>query len=145
MSYGYTGKILRVDLANRKIETETRDDAFYRTLLGGRGMVAYYLLNELPRNVGALEPENILVFAAGPLTGAAVSGQGRNGAGAKSPLTGGFGNAEGGGYWGAELKRAGFDGVVVTGAADKPLYIWIHDGQADLRDASYLWGKTSGD
>lgn len=145
MSYGYTGKILRVDLANRKIETETRDDAFYRALLGGRGMVAYYLLKELPRNVGPLEPENILVFAAGPLTGAAVSGQGRNGAGAKSPLTGGFGNAEGGGYWGAELKRAGYDGIIVTGRAPKPVYLWIHDGQAEFRDAAHLWGKTSGE
>ncbi len=145
MSFGYTGKILRVDLTNRKIETETRDDAFYRTYLGGRGMVGYYLLNELKAGVEPLSPENILVFAAGPLTGAAVSGQGRNGAGAKSPLTGGFGNAEGGGYWGAELKRAGFDGIIVTGRADRPVYLWIHDGKAEFRDAAHLWGKTSGE
>ncbi len=145
MPYGYTGKILRVDLTNRKTEIETHDDAFYRTYLGGRGMVAYYLLNELPRGVDAFSPENILVFAAGPLTGAAVSGQGRNGAGAKSPLTDGFGNAEGGGYWGAELKRAGFDGIIVKGRADKPVYLWIHDGGAEFRDAAHLWGKTTGE
>lgn len=145
MAFGYTGKILRVDLTNRKIDVETRDDEFYRKYLGGRGMVAYYLLNELSRHVDPLGPENVLIFAAGPLTGAAVSGQGRNGAGARSPLTDGFGNAEGGGYWGAELKRAGFDGIVVAGAADRPLYLWIHDGQAELRDASHLWGKMSGE
>ncbi len=144
MPYGYTGKILRVDLTKRKIEIETRDDSFYRTYLGGRGMVAYYLLNELSRGIDALSPENILIFAAGPLTGAAVSGQGRNGAGAKSPLTDGFGNAEGGGYWGAELKRAGFDGLLITGRADKPVYLWIKDDRAEIRDASHLWGKTTG-
>jgi aldehyde:ferredoxin oxidoreductase len=145
MPYGYAGSVLRVDLTSRKTQIETHDDRFYRTFLGGRGMVAYYLLNELPRGIDALDQRNILVFAAGPLTGAAVSGQGRNGAGAKSPLNGGFGNAEGGGYWGAELKRAGFDGIVVTGRADKPVYVWIHDGGAEIRDASHLWGKTTGD
>jgi aldehyde:ferredoxin oxidoreductase len=145
MPYGYTGKILRVDLTKRTIEIETRDDKFYRTYLGGRGVVAYYLLNELPRGIDAFDPRNLLIFAAGPLTGAAVSGQGRNGAGAKSPLNDGFGNAEGGGYWGAELKRAGFDGIVVTGRADQPVYLWIHDGGAEIRDAAHLWGKTTGE
>ncbi len=145
MSYGYTGKILRVDLTRRKSEIETRGDDFYRAYLGGRGMVAYYLLTELPRGIDAFDARNILVFAAGPLTGAAVSGQGRNGAGAKSPLTDGFGNAEGGGYWGAELKRAGFDGIVVAGRADQPVYLWIHDGGVEIRDAAHLWGKTTGE
>ncbi len=144
MAFGYTGKILRIDLTHRKIETETRSDDFYRTYLGGRGMVGHYLLNELPQGVEPLSPENVLVFANGPLTGAAVSGQGRNGAGAKSPLTGGFGNAEGGGYWGAELKRAGFDGIIVSGRAEQPVYLWIHDRQAEFRNAAHLWGKTSG-
>ncbi len=145
MPYGYTGKILRVDLTNRKTEIETQDDAFYRAYMGGRGMVAYYLLKELPRGIDAFDPRNLLIFAAGPLTGAAFSGQGRNGAGAKSPLTDGFGNAEGGGYWGAELKRAGLDGIVVTGRADQPTYLWIHDGACEFRDAAHLWGKTTGE
>ena len=145
MSYGYTGEILRVDLTNRKTEIETHGDDFYRTYLGGRGMVAYYLLTELPRGIDAFDARNVLVFAAGPLTGAAVSGQGRNGAGAKSPLTDGFGNAEGGGYWGAELKRAGFDGIVVKGRAEKPVYLWIHSGGIEIRDAAHLWGKTTGE
>jgi aldehyde:ferredoxin oxidoreductase len=145
MPYGYTGKILRVDLTNRKTEIETRGDEFYRAYLGGKAMVAYDLLNEALRNVDAFSPENVLVFAAGPLTGAAVSGQGRNGAGAKSPLTAGFGNAEGGGYWGAELKRAGFDGIIVKGRSNKPAYLWIHSGGVEIRDAAHLWGKTTGE
>ncbi len=145
MPYGYTGKILRVDLTNRKSEIETRDDNFYRAYLGGRGMIAHYLLKEIPPGIDAFDPRNVLVFAAGPLTGAAVSGQGRNGAGAKSPLTDGFGNAEGGGYWGAELKRAGYDGIIVTGRAEKPIYLWLHDGQVEFRDATHLWGKLVGE
>jgi len=77
------------------------------------------------------------------LTGLAVAGASRTAVGAKSPLTGGFGAGEAGGFWGAELKRAGFDGVIVEGAADKPVYIWISDGTAQIRDASHLWGKTT--
>jgi aldehyde:ferredoxin oxidoreductase len=145
MPNGFTGKILRVDLTHRQIEMETHAEAFYRKYLGGKAMIAYYLLNELPRGIDAFDPQNILVFAPGPLTGAAVSGQGRNGVGAKSPLTNGFGNAEGGGYWGAELKRAGFDAIVVKGRADKPVYLWITPDQIEIRDASHLWGKTVGD
>lgn len=144
MPYGFTGKIARVDLTTRKIEIETRDEKFYRTYAGGKALIAYYLLNELPRGIDAFDPQNILVFAPGPLTGAAVSGQGRNGVGAKSPLTGGFGNAEGGGYWGAELKRAGYDGILVKGRAEKPVYLWLHDNQIEIRDATHLWGKTTG-
>jgi aldehyde:ferredoxin oxidoreductase len=145
MPYGYTGKILRVDLTNRKSEIENQDDAFYRAYLGGRGMIAHYLLKEIPRGIDAFDPRNVLVFAAGPLTGAAVSGQGRNGVGAKSPLTNGFGNAEGGGYWGAELKRAGYDAILVFGVADQPMYLWLHDGAVEFRDAAHLWGKLVGE
>lgn len=144
MAHGYTGKIMRVDLTNRKIEIESRGDDFYRKYLGGRGLIAYYLTRETKSGIDPLAPDNLLIFAAGPLTGAALSGQGRNGVGAKSPLTNGFGNAEGGGYWGAELKRAGFDALVIGGRADTPLYLSIHAGNGELRDASHLWGKTTG-
>ena len=121
MSYGYTGKILKVDLTQRRIEVEARDDAFYRRYLGGRGLALYYLLTEMPADVDPLGPDNLLVLAPGVITGAPVSGQGRNGIGAKSPLTGGLGSSEAGGFWGAELKRAGFDAVVVR-IADKAEY-----------------------
>ncbi len=144
MSFGYTGRILKVDLTSRQVEVEERDDAFYRRYLGGRALVTFYLLKEMAAGVDPLGPENLLVFAPGVLTGAAVSGQGRNGVGARSPLTGALGSAEVGGFWGSELKRAGFDAIVVRGQASSPVYLWIKDGQAQLREAAHLWGLTTG-
>ncbi|MBE3519397.1 MAG: aldehyde ferredoxin oxidoreductase family protein [Firmicutes bacterium] len=143
MPYGYTGKILRVNLSDKTISVEEPEDMFYRKYWGGRGLIAYYLLNELPKGADPLGPENILIFAAGPLTGAPVAGSGRNSVGAKSPLTGGYGDAEAGGYFGAELKRAGFDAIIIKGASEKPVYLWVHDGEAEIRDAAHLWGKTT--
>ncbi len=145
MHYGYTGGILKVDLLNRQIEIEERDDAFYRRYMGGRALALYYLLNEMPAGADPLGAENLLVFAPGVITGAAVSGQGRNGVAASSPLTGGLGSSEVGGFWGSELKRAGFDAIVVRGQAQSPVYLWIKDGRAELRDASRLWGMTVGE
>ena len=115
MSYGHTGKILRVNLSNQEIAIEERDDAFYRRYVGGRALVVYFLLNEMGPGVDPLGLDNLLIFAPGVLTGAAVSGQGRNGVGAKSPLTGALGSSEVGGFWGSELKRASFDAIVVRG------------------------------
>jgi aldehyde:ferredoxin oxidoreductase len=142
---GYTGKILRVDLTTRTHSVEEHDDAFYRTYFGGRALVAYYLLTETKPGTDPLGPDNLMVFAPGVVTGANVSGNGRNGVGALSPLTGGFGNAEAGGYWGAELKRAGWDAVVVKGKASSPVYVNINEGNVEIRDAAHLWGKTVGD
>ncbi|QUL98047.1 MAG: aldehyde ferredoxin oxidoreductase family protein [Candidatus Fermentithermobacillus carboniphilus] len=142
---GYQGKILRVDLGTGKTWVEEKDEMFYRRYWGGRGIIAYYLLNEVPREADPLGPENVLVFAAGPLTGAPFAGSGRNSVGAKSPLTGGYGDAEGGGFFGAELKRAGFDAIVIKGCSEKPVYLYVHDGEAELKDASHLWGKTTGE
>ncbi len=145
MVNGYTGNILRVDLTEEKVSTENPDDIFYRRYIGGEGFVAYYLLKELKAGIDPLSPENKLIFATGPLTGFAIPGTGRNSVGAKSPLTGGFGEAEVGGHWGAELKHAGFDAIIVEGKAKNPVYIWINDGEAELRDASHLWGKVTGE
>ncbi len=142
---GYQGKILRVDLTDRRTWVEEKDEDFYRTYWGGRGIIAYYLLNEVPVGADPLGPENLLVFAAGPITGLPLAGSGRNSVGGKSPLTGGYGDAEGGGFFGAEMKRAGFDAIVVKGKADKPVYLYIRDGKAEIRDASHLWGKTTGE
>jgi aldehyde:ferredoxin oxidoreductase len=105
---GYWRKILRVDLTNRKTWTEEPDEAFYRKHMGGRGFIAHYLLSETPAGVDAFDPENRLIFAMGPLTGTPVPGAGRHSVGGKSPLTGGFGESEAGGFWGAELKKAGW-------------------------------------
>lgn len=126
--YGITGRILRVDLTRREIRVEEPDELFYRTYWGGSGLTAYYLWKEVPRGADPLGPENVLVFAPGPLTGLPIPGAGRNSVGAKSPLTGGFGDSQAGGFWGAELKRAGFDAVVIRGRAEAPVYLWIHDG-----------------
>jgi len=87
----------------------------------------------------------LLVFAPGVLTGAPVPGAGRHSVGAKSPLSGGFGEAEAGGFWGSELKRAGWDAIVVHGASARPVYLWINEDRAEIRDASHLWGKVTGD
>ncbi|MDO9066216.1 MAG: aldehyde ferredoxin oxidoreductase N-terminal domain-containing protein, partial [Chloroflexota bacterium] len=112
MPNGYTGKILRVNLSTTRISIEENPENFYRQYFGGEGLIAYFLLKELPPGIEPLGPENKLIFAAGPLTGAPVGGCGRHAVGAKSPLTGAFGEAEAGGYWGAELKMAGFDAVI---------------------------------
>jgi aldehyde:ferredoxin oxidoreductase len=144
MGFGYTGKILRVNLSDSEIQVETPEENFYRRYFGGRALVAYYLLKEMKPKVDPLGPENELIFATGVLTGAPFSGSGRNSVGAKSPLTGAYGDAEVGGFWGAELKHAGFDAVIVEGKARNPAYLWVHDGQAEIKDAKHLWGKEIG-
>jgi len=140
MEKSFTGKILRVNLSKKKVSSETLKESFYRRYFGGRGLIAYYLLKELNPRIDPLGPENKLIFACGPVTGAPVSGSGRNSVGAKSPLTGAYGEAEAGGFWGAELKQAGFDAIIVEGKASEPVYLWIHDQKVELRDASRLWG-----
>ncbi|MFQ5943315.1 MAG: aldehyde ferredoxin oxidoreductase family protein [Anaerolineales bacterium] len=145
MPHGYNGKILRVDLATGQLSVEEPEEAFYRKYMGGSALAMYYLLNEMPVGVDPLEPENILVLALSVLTGTAVSGQSRMTAAAKSPLTGGIGDAQCGGFWPAELKFAGFDAIVIKGKAEKPVYLWIHDGECELREASHLWGKITGE
>ena len=138
--YGSWGRILRVDLTERRTWTEALDEETFRKRPGGRAMIAHYLLTELAPGTDPLGPDNLLVFAPGVLTGAPLSGASRHSVGARSPLTGAFGEAEVGGFWGAELKRAGWDGIVVRGAAATPVYLWIKDLQVEIRDASHLWG-----
>jgi len=138
--YGYIGKILRVNLTSGKLTAEELPDSFYRQYFGGEGFVACLLLKEVPAGVEPLSPANKLIFATGPLTGVPAGGCGRHSVGGKSPLTGGFGEAEAGGYWGTELKKAGFDAIIIEGKSEKPCYLFITDGQATIRDASHLWG-----
>ena len=145
MSYGFHNKILRVNLSTGETSVEQPGEDFYRTYFGGWGLIAYYLLKEVKPGADPLGPENLLIFAPGVVTGAPVGGSGRNAVGGKSPLTGGFGEADVGGFWGAELKRAGWDAIIVTGQSDKPVYLWIKDEQVELRDASQLWGQPTAD
>jgi aldehyde:ferredoxin oxidoreductase len=140
---GYNGQILRVNLSTGSITFEKVPADFWRQYLGGAGFVAYHLWKELKAGVDPLGPENILIFALGPVSGYVLPGASRNCIGAKSPLTGGIAKSECGGFWMAELKRAGCDAIVVEGRASGPVYLWVHDGQAEIRDARHLWGKET--
>ena len=140
---GYNGKILRVDLSNSAISVESIDSLFCRKYLGGAGFITYFLLKELPPTIDPLSPDNQLIFALGPVTGMNIIGSGRNGVGAKSPLSGGIALSEVGEYWGAELKRAGYDAIIIEGKADRPAFLWVCDGEASLMDAGHLWGKET--
>jgi aldehyde:ferredoxin oxidoreductase len=144
-THGINGRILRVNLTTGQMEVEQPDEAFYRAYFGGRGILLHYLLSETPAGVDPLGPENLLVFAAGVLTGTVLPGTGRHGVGAKSPLTGALASGEAGGWWGGELKRAGFDAIVLRGRAEVPVYLWIKDGEVEIRDADHLWGRPTGD
>lgn len=145
MSYGYHGKILHVDLTAGKIEVEEPEETFYRKYMGGSAMGTYYLLKHTPPKADPLGPENTLSLMTGVVVGASFSGNSRVTATAKSPVTDLIGDSQSGGFWPAELKAAGFDGVVIRGNADKPVYLWVHDGEAELRDAAHLWGRFTAD
>lgn len=140
---GYNSKILRVNLSSIALNIETISEPICRKYIGGAGFVAYYLWKELKSGIDALSPENKLIFALGPVTGLMMPGASRNCVGAKSPLTGGIAKAEVGGFWMVELKRAGYDLIIIEGKAEKPVYLWVHDGEAEIRDASHLWGKET--
>ncbi len=141
---GTHGKLLHVDLTAGQVHVETPSDDVYRLLAGGRALVAYLLLRDLPAGTDPLGPDNLLIFAPGVLQGSNFPGAGRHGVGAKSPLTGVLGSSEAGGWWGHEFKRTGYDALVVHGRAASPVYLWIDDGEAEIRPAEHLWGLTTG-
>lgn len=143
MSHSHNATILRVNLTTGEIRTETLDELLYRRYPGGKALASYFLLKELPAGVDPLGPDNLLIFATGLLTGAPLATATRYTVIAKSPLTGGFGESEAGGFWGPELKFAGFEAILITGRASRPVYLWVHDGQAELRDAGHLWGRDT--
>ncbi len=143
MLYGYTGKILHVDLTSGSISVEEPPEELYRTYMGGSALGLYYLLKNTPPGADPYGPENTLAFMLAGITGAPIAGQSRATVVAKSPLSGGVGDSQAGGFWPAELKFAGFDGIVIQGSSSKPVYLWINQGEVELRDASHLWGKTT--
>jgi aldehyde:ferredoxin oxidoreductase len=145
MPNGYTGQILHIDLSNRNITIEKPPAEFYRRYLGGSALNLYYLLREIPVGADPLGPENVLGLSVGVTTGTAISGNSRVTVSAKSPLTGAIGDSQAGGFWPATLKWAGFDGIIIKGKASSPVYLWIHDGKAELKNASHLWGKITGE
>jgi aldehyde:ferredoxin oxidoreductase len=137
------GKILRVDLTNGKISEEFPDEETLKKYLGGAALSTWYLLKETKKGIDPLGPENNLIFMTGPLTGTPSPSTGRYSVVAKSPLTGIWGQANSAGFWGRDLKRSGFDGVLFEGISSKPVYLVTEDGKAELRDASHLWGKNT--
>ena len=145
MPFGYHGKILHVDLTHGRLEVEQPTEAFYRQYMGGSALGLYYLLKHTPPGTPALHPANTLALALSVLTGAPISGQSRLAAVAKSPLTNAVGDSQSGGFFPAALKFAGFDAVIVHGRSERPVYLWIHDGAAELRPADHLWGKVTGE
>ena len=140
---GYMGKLLFVDLATGKMTEETPDESLYRDYVGGYGIGARLLYDRMKTGVDPLGPDNIFGLMTGPLTGSPAIGGARYQAVAKSPLTGGWGDANSGGFFGPYLKFAGYDGVFFTGISEKPVYLLVDDGKAELRDASRLWGKDT--
>jgi aldehyde:ferredoxin oxidoreductase len=142
MTYGSTGKLLRVDLTSGMITVENIPDDLYRLYPGGKALAGYYLLHEMPAHVDPFGPDNVLIVMNGLLTGSPVATATRYTVTARSPLTLGYGESEAGGFWGPELKMAGFEGIIIKGISQQPVYLWIQEGQAELRPASHLWGKT---
>jgi aldehyde:ferredoxin oxidoreductase len=145
MAKGFNGKILHVNLTDESIDVEEPGETFYRKYMGGSAMGAYYLIKKTTQGTNALEPGNTLCLMDSVVTGAPFSGQSRFSAVAKSPLSNLIGDSQAGGFWGPELKSAGFDGLVVYGNAKKPVYLWIHDGQVELKNAKPLWGHFTAD
>ena len=144
MSYGYTGNILHINLFSKKYWIENPPENFYRTYWGGRAIGLYYMLKEMKPKTDPLSPDNLLIFAPSVLTGTPAPAIPRYTVCAKSPLTGAEGEAEAGGWWGPELKKAGFDAIIIKGVSATPVYLWIKDGKVEIKAATHLWGKDTG-
>lgn len=137
----WTGKILRVNLTEGKAKAEDWDTGLTAKFIGGRGMGTKFLYDDIDPKVDPLSPNNKLIFATGPLTGTAAPSSGRYMVVTKSPLTGTIACSNSGGYFPAEMKFAGYDFLIFEGKAPKPVYLWIYNGEAEIRDASDIWGK----
>ncbi len=138
-----TGRILHVDLTTGTLEVEHPPESFFRTYLGGSAMGLYYILRGMAPGTDGLDPANVLTVMDSLLTGAPIAGQSRVTISARSPLTDGIGDSQGGGFFPAELRFAGFTGIVIRGRAPEPVYLWLHDGEAELRPAGHLWGRPT--
>jgi aldehyde:ferredoxin oxidoreductase len=145
MPFGYTGNILHVDLTSRKHWIENPGEIFYRTYWGGRAIALYYMLKEMKPGIDPLSPDNLLIFATSVVVGIPAPAFPRFTVCTKSPLTGTEGESEAAGWWGPELKLAGFDAIVIRGRSQSPVYLWIQDGKVEVREATHLWGKDTGE
>ncbi|MEW6524897.1 MAG: aldehyde ferredoxin oxidoreductase family protein [Bacillota bacterium] len=145
MAGGFCDRILRVDLAGGGYRLENPGETFFRRFMGGRALIGHVLRKELTPGTEPLGPGNKLVFAAGVLTGLPVAGSGRHSIGAKSPLTGAYGDSEAGGFFGAALKAAGYDAIIIEGQSSRPVYLYVTRDAVEIKDASELWGKSTGE
>ncbi|MFC1802363.1 aldehyde ferredoxin oxidoreductase family protein [Thermoproteota archaeon] len=141
-TYGYAGKILRINLTDDKITTEPLNMMTAKQFIGGRGLNAYSLYHEVSAGTNPLGPENKLMIATGPLVGTMFPTASRFNVSAKSPLTGIFGDSNAGGHFAPEIKFAGYDQIIIEGKAEKPSYININDDRIDILDGNNIWGKT---
>ena len=141
--YGWNGKLLRVDLANQTVSVEGIDPQLAKDFIGGRGWAIRYLYDEMDPRIDPLSPENMMVFATGPLTATPVPTGNRYMVVTKSPLTGALTCSNSGGIFPTEMKRTGFDLLIFTGKAKQPVYLWINDDQVEIRNARHLWGKST--
>jgi aldehyde:ferredoxin oxidoreductase len=137
---GYAGKLLFVDLSKGTLWEEPLSEEMARNFIGCYGLGARVLYSMMKPGADPLGPDNVLGVVTGPVTGTEAHFSGRHSVVCKSPVSGTWNDASSGGFFGPELKKAGYDGVFVSGASDKPVYIWIKNGKAEIRDASKLWG-----
>ncbi len=138
---GFTGKLLIVNLTNQEISEELLNEEIAKDFLGGAGYCCRYLYDHIDKKTNPLSPDNILMFMTGPFCGSTIPTSGRFVVCAKSPYTGIWGESNCGGYFGPELKKAGYDGIIIKGASEKPIYLEVTENEAKIKDASSLWGK----
>ena len=141
--YGWAGKILRIDLDREKVSSHPLTKEQAELFLGGRGLGAEILFRELPRGTNPLSPENKMIFATGPLTGTGAPTSGRYSVTTRSPLTGTVFDSNSGGHFGVQLKRSGWDAVVLEGRAERPSYVWVRDDAVEVRNADHIWGSNT--
>ena len=139
---GWKGKILRVNLTEGTLEEEKLDPTVAKDFIGGRGLGIYYLLKEMNPQCDPMSPENMLMMATGPLTGTKAPTGARYMVMTKSPLTGAITCSNAGGHFPVEIKRAGYDAILFSGSAKRPVYLWIENSKAELRTAEHVWGNT---
>ncbi|HHX23600.1 MAG TPA: aldehyde ferredoxin oxidoreductase family protein [Thermoanaerobacterales bacterium] len=140
--FGWAGCILRVNLSNKAITKEPLNKRDAELYLGSRGLATKIFMDEVDPKVDPFSPDNKLIFMTGPLTGTFASSGGRYEVVTKAPLTGTIGASNSGGHFGPELKFAGYDGIIIEGESDTPVYIYINDDKVELKNAEHLWGKN---